>query len=225
MTFDRLALFVLACAVAPQASAALAKVEQCQSVTIVGKVKNPDLFERHLGMELSFKLFPDRSLGKGWTYQIGPATAAANEWTNYVAITPPYHFDDPSYIGPGWGRRAQDTARPRAWTFWFLASRRQSAAASVALDSYIWPSSGRPDREASAAILDGFDIGKGQFRIRSSPIRNGTALPGDMSGEADYGSVLGLSFDVQLVLPANFRVDPTLRPVPAECPKKGEWRR
>ena len=199
---------------------------QCKAVVIAGRVEGSDSFEKKIGAGLSFKIHRAYAVDEaGWVYEIGRSHPAGGVEYNYIDLTPPYHFGDAAYIGPGWGSRAQDVATPRAWTFWFFASPEQEVAAQEALSNLIHPSQEHPDSDASARAIDRFDIGKGRFRIVSSRLRPGTVPRDEPSDDGDWGAVLGLSFSVQLVLPAHFQFAEGLEPVPAGCPGMGEWRR
>ena len=191
---------------------------QCTQMVFGGEVNAGEKFTRDIGNSLNFRLDPLKG-SAGWEFEIGPNSAAPNEWDQYVyVLTPPYRNSSAREVNTGWGVTAQDAVR-RQRQFWFLISRKDAPAAVTAIDEVLWPKS---EQEQTLALqkLASLPAGTGEFTILESKITPGTPVPGYSDCQHEQcGEIHWIKFRVTLTVPAGFIAGKDLQATSVQCPK------
>lgn len=224
-----LALTVLVPALCPAGQSA----KQCQRFTFYGTVEGKQAFHKTIGKDLVFSLDPTGAAGGGWTFEVGAPDDKDPLYVYYV--TPPYRGRNTTYLDTSYGTPAQLAVRQNDSDFWFVLDRHGAETARYAVEQLIF-SGASQSTQRSLTQLSAVRKGKGDFRILSSSFvpgiitKAGTPLPGQYlrNGYPDkatleklYGKIQGIKFSVEMTVPANFKLPPSLHATNAACP--GPW--
>lgn len=168
-----------------------------------------------LGREPFFVL---KATGDGWDTSVTGGTDAN---TDFVwVVTPPYRFDNPRYVGTGYGHSAADAV---AWTprgFSFVLDSTAYSTAADAVGKLLWPA-GASDSQIRAAqrTLSQMPRADGLLRIKQAGL---SATDG-----AGGARIESLAFEVEIHPPIDLRealrkkflrVNPGYETVEEACP-------
>lgn len=226
-----LALMVLVPALCPAGQSA----KRCQQFTFFGTVEGKQAFHQTIGDNLVFSLEPSGAAGGGWTFEVGPPGDKSPLYVYYV--TPPYRGRHPTYLDTSYGTPAQEAVMKGDKDFWFVLDRQGERKASDAVAQLIFSGASQSE-EKSLEQLSAVHKGKGVFRILDSSfvpgiittsetgipaqyLRNG--YPDRATLEKLYGKIKGLKFEVEMTIPTNFKLSPSLHVTSTTCP--GSWLR
>lgn len=207
--------------------------DACLSFRFAGEVRGEQPFQQSIGADLLFFLDPVDAAGRGWAYEIGPASSStpADRQMIYL-VTPPYRGRLVTSIDTSYAWPAQDAAAPGEHNFWFLIRAADVEVAGHAVRQLIF-SGATQTTEESLAQLAALPMGRGTFRIVDSDFKPGTAKWGEVIPpellehgypdvailESLYGVIERIAFEVELVVPSNYPAPPDLRPRSASCPE------
>jgi hypothetical protein len=194
--------------------------DKCIKFGFGGEVDAGEKFTRNIGSGLTFRLDPWND-EEGWEFEIGPTSKDPenpNEWDQYVyVLSPPYRFGGPRDINTGWGRPAQDAVKGER-EFRFVITRSDASRAAAAIDKVLWPDSDEHGRENSLQILRSLPAGTGHFRVVDSKITPATIAPGHGGCDLGHcGQIHWIKFQIELVVPRSFALDPTLPATATRC--------
>lgn len=197
----------------------------CHEVTFSGEVSGDQTYRRPIGMGLAFRMIEALDDHWGWTYEIGPTDPAEGAFDSYIyALNPPYRGRNITNLSIEYATLAQDAVAKEPLQFWFLVSQADGVAAGDALNDILWPRSSEASTLALAK-LGTLKKGKGSLQVTDADFRPGSALPGEVSPDADYGAIYRIAFTVRLTVPTDFRLAPDLVAKEVSCPDPSEWRK
>ena len=214
-------------------SAAAQSAVTCQRFSFSGRVEGDQAFQQSIGDDLAFFLLPSGAPGAGWHFEVGMPGDKSPLYVYYVTL--PYRGRHPTYLDTSYGTPAQYAVMKGDRDFWFVLDGPTAKAAVYAVGQLIFSGSTQSEEQSLGQLNDACK-GKGVFRIVNSTFQpgtiteDGTSIPGEYlrNGYPDkailktlYGRILGITFEVEMIVPSNFKVSSSLHVTRATCP--GPW--
>jgi len=158
-----------------------------------GETSQGTSFKKKLWSDLAFVL---RATGVGWDISV---TDGKDADTDFVWVaTPPYRFDNPRYLGTGYGHSAKEAI---AWTpraFNFVVNRTDYSIAANAVRKLLWPS-GISDAELRTAELNLMRLPKANGLLKIKQAK----LSGTNGATATH--IESLAFEVEIRQPIDLQ--------------------
>lgn len=179
----------------------IAAAPQDRSVTFTGEATEGKDFRQSIGDGLDFVLRSNSKGVTGWTLEVSPqGTPPDSDCGDFLWVaTPPYDFENQSYLDTGYGITAQEAVRnsPREFNFVLNCADYETESKRVELVLY-GSNASKKDVDEAQAKLGSSPLGKGKLWIEDSKIS-----PGHGTGAGkDLGAIHWIKFKVEIKFPS-----------------------
>jgi hypothetical protein len=199
----KVVLLVLLC-IAAAIGPAEASSRSCRSVTFTAKLSIDQTFRQELGEGLLLRVQP---LDATWFVDVVPAARPQDDYV--YPVNPPLRFNGNQTLGPGYTETAASSlGHPHE--MWFLLDGADFKHISSLIGSVLWPyQTSNPDKAMSdySDAVRAAKTGWLQLSVQTYDLDKG-------------GDLESIQFRVNMVVPADFALEKSLKAGRAVCPSK-----